>query len=539
MSRFLPTLVVVLAAVVPYLPTLDNYFAQDDFGVVSLLAGKPATYFPHWFVSTWMDDIWGFTPDEIRPFPAVTYQISAWWGAASPVANHVINIALHTANSLFVLGIARVAGRLSPGATLFAAVVFALLPMQVESVAWITGRVDSIPAFFYLGAFFLFARWRIESQNGLYVCSIVLFFCALFSKQNALTLPAALVAYDILVARRGASRFVLGPIRSLLRATLPYVPFVVLTIGYLALRYVLFGEMAREGLMTADRIRIFLEDTSAHLRRMTLGQFGLGVSTVTIAVLLSLLVIAIASVGRRFAHEAARRRAWPALYFGIVWVALGIAPTLVAGYASPRHMYLASAGWAILVGVGLDVLWHVPRPRWPRLAGTALALAALAGYAVQLGSEIRAWEVRTEVSRKAVADLEVEALAVPEGALVIAGAPRRSWAFALPFAARPPFVREDLTRRVVIVSDSLLYCCPAHRWDQDTRSALRAWLADPRRPPVVALHWEAETGALSRVSEREEPFLRQVMAYWLETPDAAALDRQIHDMLDRMVAGRR
>ena len=38
--------------------------------MVALLASKPATYFPRWFVTTWMDDIWGYTPDEIRPFPA-------------------------------------------------------------------------------------------------------------------------------------------------------------------------------------------------------------------------------------------------------------------------------------------------------------------------------------------------------------------------------------------------------------------------------------------------------------------------------------
>ncbi len=87
-------LVVALAAAVPYLPTLDNYFVQDDFGVVALLSSKPATYFPRWFVTTWMEDIWGYTPDEIRPFPAVSYQIAAVFGAASPDANHVVNIAV-------------------------------------------------------------------------------------------------------------------------------------------------------------------------------------------------------------------------------------------------------------------------------------------------------------------------------------------------------------------------------------------------------------------------------------------------------------
>jgi hypothetical protein len=41
-------LVVLLGAVVPYLPTIDDYFVQDDFGVVSLLSTKPVTYFPLW-----------------------------------------------------------------------------------------------------------------------------------------------------------------------------------------------------------------------------------------------------------------------------------------------------------------------------------------------------------------------------------------------------------------------------------------------------------------------------------------------------------
>ena len=42
---------VVLAATLPYLPTIDDYFVQDDFGVVGLLSSKPAAYFPRWFTT--------------------------------------------------------------------------------------------------------------------------------------------------------------------------------------------------------------------------------------------------------------------------------------------------------------------------------------------------------------------------------------------------------------------------------------------------------------------------------------------------------
>ena len=47
-----------------------------------------------------------------------------------------------------------------------AGVVFAVLPMQTESVAWVTGRVDSMPAFFYLAAFLLYCRWRADGGPG-------------------------------------------------------------------------------------------------------------------------------------------------------------------------------------------------------------------------------------------------------------------------------------------------------------------------------------------------------------------------------------
>ena len=80
---------------------------RDDFGVVELLSAKPAGYFPRWFVTSWMDQIWGHAPDEVRPFPAVSYQLTSLGGAASPFLHHVLNIALHAANGVVVLAIAR------------------------------------------------------------------------------------------------------------------------------------------------------------------------------------------------------------------------------------------------------------------------------------------------------------------------------------------------------------------------------------------------------------------------------------------------
>src|ERR1051325_6330113 len=68
--------VIVVTAFAMYAPTIHDYFMQDDFGVVSLFARRSLAYFPRWFVSPWTEDIWGYVPAEIRPFPAASYVIT-------------------------------------------------------------------------------------------------------------------------------------------------------------------------------------------------------------------------------------------------------------------------------------------------------------------------------------------------------------------------------------------------------------------------------------------------------------------------------
>ena len=507
---------VLFAAVIPYLPTLDDYFVQDDFGVVGLLSSKPAGHFPKWFFIPWMENIWGDPPDEIRPFPAVTYQLAALWGPDSPVANHVINIGFHAINALLVLKMGQTAAALPLTGAAFGALVFALLPMQSESVAWVTGRVDSMPACFYLLSFLLFERWRAHARGSLYVGSVVLCFVALFTKQNAVTLPAALILYDAIVERR--------PVRPTWVWVRPYVPFVALTLGYLALRWALFGEVAREGSLNAERYALFVHNVSIHLKRMIFGEPGVRLSDLTAiaSVVIASAIVAVVAVLAGPTLPAMLRRV---TYFLLVWIALGLAPTLVAGYGSPRHMYLASVGWAVSLGIAFDIFWTGGRRPVVRPLGVILAGAVLVGYGGLLRDEVRLWQVRATVSRQIVTDLEREALATPRGALILIDPPQRSWNFAVPHALRPPFTREDLPRRVRVISHSSIHCCAANYWEPYTRGAMRQWIADPARPPVVALRWDQDTGELFRLSERDEPFLRTLVAELLETPDVTSLDR--------------
>jgi hypothetical protein len=519
--------VAVIAAALPYLNTLDNYFVQDDFGVVALLSSKPATYFPHWFVTTWMDDIWGYTPDEVRPFPAVSYQVAAVFGAASPYANHVINIAFHALNAVLVLAVAIEAAGLTVVPALVAAVVFAVLPMQTETVAWITGRVDSMPACFFLAAFLCFARWRASHRRRAYVWAVAWCAVALLSKQNTVILAPCLMAYDLVVRRQ--------PVRATWDWLRPYLPFIALTVAYLGLRYVLFGEVARESMLNAAQVRIFAADLAVHLKRMAYGESGVAMSGPRVLTWVLGAGIVTAVYAARTGGGRAAPLAFAAAFFGPIWIGVSAAPTLVAGYASPRHMYLAAVGWAVLLALPLEVLWRRDaRPaRW---LAAGLATAITVAYATELRRDLARWELRSAVSQDIVRTLNDEAGRAPVGTLVLVAAPRSSFDFAVPHALRPPFTPTDLTARLRVVTPSMVSCCP-HQWGPQTRATLAAWLADPAQPPIVALYWDPVTGRAARADDTAQPFMRALPAVFGEIHDDASLDAAIVDGVEKLTGG--
>ncbi len=513
---------VLLAAVLPYLATIDDYFIRDDFGVVQLLAGKPADYFATWFYTSWMDDIWGFLPDEVRPFPAVSYQLTALPGAGQTIGHHAFNIGLHACNGVLVLATAQWIARLRPAFAALAAVVFVLLPVQAESVAWITGRVDSMPAFFYIASFLAYARWRAGGGVGLYTVSLLLFFVALFTKQTTITMLATLAAFDLLIStNRGGALWKRG---------IAYLPFVLLTVGYLVLRLLLFGQAVREEQLTATGLRQFAVLADRHLARVVLGDPD--GSRALVWLLIGGVVALCLALGR---GRPQRSAVGVVLFFGPVWWLIGVAPVAVAGYESPRHVYLASIAWAMLIAIAFDRV-HRAGARsggatavWMRTA----ALAVTAVYGFLLYGAVREWSTLALVSERATQQLVRESRVLPAGSLVVAGVPGRSWEWALPFAVRPPFTDTDLTTRAFIISPRELHCC-RQQWFSDTKRVLRSWRSGPRGDSVLVMRVHEGTGAAVTLSSSEHSSLPAIARTLLEVEDPDLLDLGIRRLLDQL-----
>jgi hypothetical protein len=520
---------VVAAACVPYLSTVTDYFAQDDFGVVELMARRPWSMFPRWFVVPWTEDIWGYTPDELRPFVAFTYQLTGKWNPARPELHHLFNIALHAGNALLVMAIARTVMAVSLPAAAFAGVVFAVLPGQAESVAWVTGRVDSMPAFLYFATFLAYARWRHHRRWPAYAAALALFFVALFSKQNTITMVATLAAYDLLVLTRRERGTVVS-------AAMAWAPFAILTGGFLLLRRAIFGQSLRAGLQTANEVAAVGAMLGHHVRRTVTGHLealsraDVAAATLVVAGLVVIVVRAAPGVRARFLRAG--------LVFGVIWFAIGVAPVALAGYESPRHAYLASAGWAFLLALIVDGCAHAVRTR---ALGRVVAVAA-AGivvlYAVRLVPVVQEWHTRAMISEAGVIALQQEAAAASPGTLLLVGLPRSSWEWSSPFVLAPPFAPAGLLDRVHLITPWRLHCCGVDQWHADTRRHLQTWLDTSPRPPIVGLHLAPETGAVSRVTDAQVPDLGQIVPVLLQTTTREALDAVIGDILEKIVAGR-
>ena len=184
---WLKGLLLVVAVFFAYQPAWHAGFIWDDDVYVTLnrLLTAPDGLKRIWFS---LD-----SPSQYFPLTYTTFWLERMLWGLNPAGYHWVNILLHAVNALLVWWLLK---RLRvPGAWL-AAGIFALHPVQVESVAWITERKNVLSLFFCLLtllAWIEFVGERGKRWWRYYLPALILYGLALCSKTTACTLPAALL----------------------------------------------------------------------------------------------------------------------------------------------------------------------------------------------------------------------------------------------------------------------------------------------------------------------------------------------------------
>jgi protein O-mannosyl-transferase len=141
-----------------------------------------------------------------QPAVMITFVINYALHGLQPVAYHLTNLLFHLLNILLLFVFIRLLFK-NTLLAMVTALIFAVHPMHVESVSWITERKDVLYAFFYLTSMIMYVRYIQSAYSKKFlILSFIFFFLSLLSKTNAVTLPLILFVIDIYYNRQKSKR---------------------------------------------------------------------------------------------------------------------------------------------------------------------------------------------------------------------------------------------------------------------------------------------------------------------------------------------
>jgi tetratricopeptide (TPR) repeat protein len=141
---------------------------------------------------------WAFTTCPLgywQPLTWLSLMVNSQLFGPGPGWFHLVNVFLHLANTLLLFAVLRkMTSAIWPSA--FVAALFAIHPMHVESVAWISERKDVLSTLFWFLTMFAYVRYVEKPSIGRYVMAIIFFALGLMSKPMLVTLPFVLLLLD-------------------------------------------------------------------------------------------------------------------------------------------------------------------------------------------------------------------------------------------------------------------------------------------------------------------------------------------------------
>ena len=205
----------------------------------------------------WDSVVWAFThfhSNNWHPLTWLSHMLDCELFGLEPAGHHATSLLLHVCNALLVLAVmGRYTARLWPSAAV--AMLFALHPLRVESVAWVSERKDLLCGLFWLLTLLAYDRYGRRPSAGRYGLVVVGFCLALMAKPMAITLPFVFLLLDYWPLRRLTfePRARLATARRLVLEKLPLFALCLASALVTVASQSSGGAMA-EGLALGDRI---------------------------------------------------------------------------------------------------------------------------------------------------------------------------------------------------------------------------------------------------------------------------------------------
>jgi protein O-mannosyl-transferase len=365
--------------------TLAVYWQVGNHEFVNFDDNGYVTQNPHVRTGLNLDNIrWAFTSTVLgnwHPLTMLSHMADCQLYGLDPRGHHLTNLFLHIANTvLLFIFLAETTGTLRRSA--FAAALFALHPLHVESVAWIAERKDVLSTLFFMLTLLAYARYVKRPGFLRYLPVVLAFALGLMAKPMLVTLPFVLLLLDYWPLRRfqhpagSADPLVNGaPLLRLLAEKLPlFILSVIICIVTFITQEAVIDIAGKSPF--ALRIANAVVAYPGYVGKMlwpaglaVLYPFPAGVPAWKVAG--AILMIAGVSLA------CWRLRRFPFLLVGWLWFLGTLVPVIGIVQVGPQAM-ADRYTYIPMIGLFLMVSWGIPRLMEGRRYGTAALSAAAA-----------------------------------------------------------------------------------------------------------------------------------------------------------------
>ncbi len=204
----LSALLLFTITAITYLPGLDNVFHFDDRVNITENSSIQIDQLSLSELSEVVSDAFL----QRRLLPNLSFAVDWWRGDGDPSSFQFTNLCIHLFNTLLVFALLLMLFAKQSASTnqrLFAAFVgaaiWALHPIQLQSVSYIVQRMNAMASLFMLLSVlsYLYARLHARRPVGWYFLCLISFLCGAISKENAWITPLLLLLTEFAVCRRG------------------------------------------------------------------------------------------------------------------------------------------------------------------------------------------------------------------------------------------------------------------------------------------------------------------------------------------------
>ncbi|OHB36068.1 MAG: hypothetical protein A3G70_03130 [Planctomycetes bacterium RIFCSPLOWO2_12_FULL_39_13] len=288
---------------------------------------------------------------EYYPINLLSYAIDYHFWGLNPLGYHITNVFLHSLNAILIFKIiTTMVNRFSVAS--IATIIFITLPVNVETVVWVSERKNMLSFLFFLVSFYLYIKYQKNENRYYYLGSIITYIFAILSKSSVVMFPFILFLYDFCFTKNRLQVKIINKIPFFIISIIASIIVILGSEGSPAFEAYQVNLYPR--LLTT--LRIFAAYVEKVFIPINLNNFYVNYVSSSILGLEIIISILVLSIITFCAYKCYKQEI--VIFFCIMWFFINLIPVSniipIPHWIADRYLYFPSLAFSLLVATLFD-----------------------------------------------------------------------------------------------------------------------------------------------------------------------------------------